>query len=585
MFQIALVTAGLTASATCAEVRLARIFSDHMVLQRNVPWSVWGWADPGANVTVAFAGEHASAGASKNGEWLVRLPPLKANASAQDLTVSAGTTVKLTDVLVGDVWLVSGQSNAAFGLGGCKAPADVSSANYPLIRFSGYWEHFANSPQRDGGAPWNVMSPATASSCSGIGFYFARKVQPVAGVPIGILTCAVGGTDIENWMSPEAIDNYPGNASVSKEYRDTIAQWERELPSSKATPGQRPAYLAVDEPIGLDLGSAWLAKVRAQLTAANTSLDPTFIELESWVRAAQAALKAHQAVPAQPEFEPVGQWLLTTSLPADLKRIPILPHPTDRHGVGGHGWFRTQSLYNGMIHPLIPCAIAGMLWYQGEGANGVPYYQRMRAMVETMRKEKASEFPVYIVQLPNFDKPTDDPQGEGPGKWPGTREQMLKCLQIPKVGVAVTIDVGDAVDLHPTNKLDVGERLALWALARDYGKPLVYSGPLFKDAKIANGKVRLSFASVGGGLMIGSKDGRNPTREDKGGKLKRFAIAGADQKWCWAEAVIDGNTVVVSAPSVPAPVAVRYAYAMNPEGCNLYNKEGLPASPFRTDEW
>ena len=583
--RMALVAAGLAAPAAYADVRLAKIFSDHMVLQRNVPVSVWGWADPGEKVTVAFAGQKVAGETNKIGEWSVRLLPLKASATPQDLTVSAGKTVKLTDVLVGDVWMVSGQSNAAFGLGGCKAPEDVTSANFPLIRFSGYWEHFANSPQRDGGAPWNVMSPASAAGCSGIGFYFARKVQPDAGVPIGILTCAVGGTDIENWMSPEAIHNYPENASVSKDYKNTIAQWERELPASKATPGQRPAYLAVDEPIGLDLGVAWLAKVRAHLKTANTPLDPTIIELEIWVNAAQAALKAHQPVPAQPEFEPVGKWLLTTSLPVELKSIPILPHPTDRHGVGGHGWFRTQSLYNGMIHPLIPFPIKGMLWYQGEGANGVPYYHRMRSLVETMRKEMGQNFSVYIVQLPNYEKPTDDPQGDGPNEWPGTREQMLKCLQIPNTGVAVSIDVGDAVDLHPSNKGDVGERLALWALAKDYGKKVVFSGPLFKEAKIANGKVRLSFASVGGGLMVGKKDGRKPTLEDKGGKLKRFAIAGADKKWFWADAVIEGDTVVASSPSVPTPVAVRYAFAMNPEGCNLYNKEGLPASPFRTDDW
>ena len=202
-----------------------------------------------------------------------------------------------------------------------------------------------------------------------------------------------------------------------------------------------------------------------------------------------------------------------------------------------------------------------------------------------MRQEKNSQFPVYIVQLPNFDKPTDDPAGDGVEKWPTTREQQLKCLQIPKTGLAVTIDVGDAADLHPPNKGDMGERLALWALAKDYGKRIVYSGPLYKSMQIADGKIRLVFESVGSGLMAGRKEGRNPTVEDKGAKLKRFAIAGEDKRWVWADAVIDGATVVVSSPEVARPVAVRYAFSMNPEGCNLYNKEGLPASPFRTDNW
>lgn len=570
-----------------ADVRLAKIFSDHMVLQRETPVPVWGWADPGEKVTVSFAGQSQSAVAGKNGGWSVRLRPLQANPSAQELTVSADNTLKLTDILVGDVWMVSGQSNAAFGLGGCKAPGDIAGANFPLIRFSGYWEHFAGTPQLDGGAPWQVVSPATAAGCSAIGFYFARKVQPEAGVPIGILTCAVGGTEIENWMSPEAIHNYPENASVAKALRDTISQWESELAMTRTAPGgDRPAFLPVNQPIGIEVAVAWLSKVREALKAGNTPVDPSFVEFEAWIKAAQAAVGARTAVPAPPEFGPVGTWLLSTPLPAELKRIPLAPYPQpDRWGIGGHGWFRTQSLYNGMIHPFIPVPIKGMLWYQGEGGSGNAYRHRVRAMVETMRKEKASDFPVYIVQLPNYEKATDDPRGDGIEKWPTTREQQLLCLEIPKVGLVVTIDVGDPADLHPSNKGDIGERLALWALAKDYGKPIVFSGPIFKEAKVIDDKVRISFHGTGSGLMVGKKDGRNPTVEDPSRKLKRFAIAGADQQWHWADAVIDGDTVLVSSPAVPAPAAVRYAFSMNPEGCNLYNKEGLPASPFRTDDW
>ncbi|MCF7730652.1 MAG: sialate O-acetylesterase [Akkermansiaceae bacterium] len=576
---------GCLAGTAHAEVRLPTIFSDHMVVQRELPVPVWGWADPGEKITVNFGGQNVACVAGKDGGWAVRLRPMNANASPQELIVSAGNTIKLTDVMVGDVWMVSGQSNAAFGLGGCKAPGDISSADFPLIRFSGCWEHFANTPQKDGGAPWQVMSPATAAACSAMGFYFARKVQPEAGVPIGLLTCAVGGTDIENWMSPEAIHEDPGNAEVSKSVKDTIAEWERELPSSKATPGQRPAYYPVDQPIGLDLTVAWLAEVRGALKSFNTPLDPAFLEFEAWVDAARTALNKKETVPIQPELQAVGTWLLGTSLTDRLKRIPVLPYPIDRHSVGGHGWFRTQSLYNGMIHPFIPIQIRGMLWYQGEGANGVPYFNRMRALIQTMRKEKGRDFPVYLVQLPNWESATDNPEGDPLHKWPGIRELMLKCLQIPKTGVVVTIDVGDSGDLHPVNKKDVGERLALWALAKDYGKDNVFSGPLFKEVKIGQGEVRLSFAHTGSGLMVGRKDGVNPATEDPEGTLKRFAIAGGDRKWFWATARIDGSEVVVSSPEVPKPVAVRYAFSMNPEGCNLYNKEGLPASPFRTDSW
>ena len=468
-----------------ADVRLPKIFSDHMVLQRDQPVRVWGWASPGEKISVQFAGQSGSEVADKDGAWSVQLLPMKANATPHELTIRGTNTVNLANVLVGDVWMVGGQSNAAFGLGGCNAREDIRGADFPLIRFSGYWEHFAGTPQHDGGASWRVMSPGSAAGCTAIGFYFARKVQPAAGVPIGILTCCVGGTEIENWMSPEAINNYPENSSVAKAYRETIAQWERELASTRTAPsGNRPAFLPVNQPIGIDVAVAWIPKVRDALKTTGIAVAPSFVEFEQWVKAAHAALNARTAVPAPPEFAVVGEWLLTTPLAPELKRIPLAPYPMpDRWGIGGHGWFRTQSLYNGMIHPLIPFSIKGMLWYQGEGGSGTAYYHRVRSMVETMRKEKNNTFPVYIVQLPNYDKATRDPRGDDqPDKWPTTREQQLKCLRIPKTGLAVTIDVGDAADLHPSNKFDVGERLGLWALAKDYGKDIVYSGPLFKRA-------------------------------------------------------------------------------------------------------
>ena len=206
-------------------------------------------------------------------------------------------------------------------------------------------------------------------------------------------------------------------------------------------------------------------------------------------------------------------------------------------------------------------------------------------MIETWRKLWGYGFPFYFVQLPNWRQASDDPSG-GEREWQYLRMAQLNCLSIPKTGMAVTVDVGEAEDIHPKNKFDVDRRLALWALAKDYGKKqLVYSGPLYRSMKVEGGKIRVSFDSVGGGLIVGGKTGRGPTIEDKGQTLRRFAIAGADKKWHWASAVIDGETVIVLSPKVPAPLAVRYAFSMNPDGCNLYNKEGLPASPFRTDDW
>jgi sialate O-acetylesterase len=572
-----------------ADVRVPRIFSEHMVLQRDKPAQVWGWAEPGERVSVKFGGQNLSGMANQEGAWSIKLAPMPANATPQDLVVSGNNTLTFSDILVGDVWMVSGQSNSVFAMGGCNDAASTATADVPTIRFSGYWELFAGAPQRDGGASWNVLSPGSAGNCSAIGYYFARRIHREIGIPIGILTCGVGGTDIENWMSPEAINDYPANAKVAQAYRETITGWESEMSTPRKTgPGEnRPAYLPSDQSIGLDPALTWCAQVRVGLQAANTPVDRSFTELEDWIIASRTAVSANKSVPPMPEFADVGNWLQATGLPAALKRIPLAPHPlSDRWGIGGHGWFRTQSLFNGMVHPMLPFTIKGMLWYQGEGGSGLEYHERMRSMVEDLRKKKNDEFPVYIVQLANYEKANDEPQGgKNVENFPITRMEQLKCLQIPKTGLAVTIDVGDADDIHPKNKFDVGERLALWALAKDYGKQYVCSGPLYKGMQVGKGKIRITFDSVGAGLMIGKKEGLRPTLEEPGAKLKRFAIAGEDKKWVWADAVIDGNSVVVSSPVVPKPVAVRYAFSMNPEGCNLYNKEGLPASPFRTDEW
>jgi len=249
----------------------------------------------------------------------------------------------------------------------------------------------------------------------------------------------------------------------------------------------------------------------------------------------------------------------------------------------------SSGIYNAMVHPLLPLPIKGALWYQGEsnGDEGDTYYDKMKALIGGWRTQwKQGDFPFYYVQLANFQAVSEEPAG-GNG-WAKLREAQTKSLTLPNTGMAVILDtvpLAEAGDIHPKNKYDVGMRLARWALAHDYGQKLEVSGPLFKVLKIEGGKVRLAFDHFGSGLMVGKKEGRNPAVEDKQGKLKRFAIAGADKKWFWADAVIVDNTVTVSSPDVKEPVAVRYAYQMNPDGANLYNREGLPASPFRTDAW
>ncbi len=491
--QAAFILAAVSASA---DVKLNPIFDDHAVLQRDIPVSVYGTADPGENVTVAFAGQTQSASADKEGAWSVKLAAMKTCTNPAVMTVSGKNTLTLTDVVVGDVWICSGQSNMDFTPGAYHnaldpKPYDEKDFDVPLLRQF----HLVNDPSMRPGtdvkvhrgngtseesAAWLPCKPTTGNRFTAVGLYFGRKLQLETGVPIGLIKTAWNGTRIEPWISPL------GLASV-------------------------------------------------------------------------------------PELPPV------TGLPAEYKSDGGYPST----------W---HCLYNGKIHPLIRYGIKGAIWYQGEsnGDEGEIYYQKLRALIGGWRSAWGEgDFPFYLVQLAGRGLPTDNPAG-GDG-WAKIRMAQFKALSIPHTGMAVAMDLADVRepgDIHPKNKRDVGERLALWALAKDYGKKdLVYSGPLYKEMKIDGDKIRIAFDSVGSGLTVATKHGFAPVVKEAQGKLKRFAIAGEDKKWAWATAIIDGKTVVVSNPGVPKPVAVRYAYTMSGDDCNLYNNEGLPASPFRTDDW
>ena len=512
-----ILTLALAAVVARADVKLPPIFSDHAVLQRDRALPVWGWADPGEQVTVTLGAQKAAATAGADGKWLVKLAPQPMSKEPLTLTVVGKNTITARDILLGDVWLCGGQSNMEFGLGGCNAQEDIRAADFPLIRHFGVGYNFAATPQTNFTGDWHVCTPQSAPGFTAVGFYFARKVQHETGVPIGLLRSCVGGTGIELWMSQDTLLNTPALESYAKQMRESLAGYQRDL------------------------------------AAAMPALD-------QWLASARAAQQAGQSLPMPPKW-------------------PDFPFGEQAHRP------RCVTLHNGMIQPLLPFALRGAIWYQGENNAGDRLYvEKKRAMLADWRKFFGNpELPFYFVQLAAWQKPDDNPAHTD--DWAIVREQQLRCLALPHTGLAVAIDVGDADDIHPRNKADVGERLALWALANDYGKPVEPSGPLFSALKIEDGKARLSFTHVGKGLMVGRKVGRAPTTEDTGGKLKRFAIAGEDKQWRWAEAKIEGETVVCSSPDVPKPVAVRYAWAINPDGANLYNRDGLPASPFRTDEW
>lgn len=420
-----------------AAVTLPKVIGSHMVLQRDQPLPIWGWADPGEEVVVKFDKATASTKADAKGNWNVVLPAVKADGKVHRMTVSGKNEIKLENILIGDVWLGSGQSNMKMGIGSCdKGKEQIASANYPKIRL-----FYVLPPEKKvAPSPWAKCSPQTVGTYGNWGgfsaalYYFGQRLHKDLDVPVGLISSSKGGTSIESW---------------------------------------------------------------------------------------------------------------TASGPKSGKR------------------------YSGMIAPLKPFAIRGTIWYQGEAnvGDGLKYAGKMKTLIKGWRQAWGYDFPFYFVQLPPWSRYK---RGSLPPIW----EAQAASLNIPGTGMVVTTDLVDNIkNVHPKNKFDVGNRLALWALAKDYKKDLVYSGPLYKSTKVKGNKIRLAFAHVGGGLK--SRDGQ---------PLREFEIAGIDGKFQPATAVIDGDTVVVEAKEVASPAHVRFGWRNVPNP-NLVNKEGLPASPFKTDNW
>lgn len=505
----------LFAAYAYAAPRVPGFFTDNMVLQRDKPVPVWGWAAPNEDVSVSFADQVKTATAGADGRWQLSLEPMPANTRGQILGV--GENIKLQNVVVGDVWICSGQSNMEWSVQQSHDPKnEIANAANPHIRHMKIGHIQSVGPQGNVRAKWEVSHPHHTGKFTAVGYYFARRLHTELGVPIGLIGTNWGGTRIEPWTAPIGFQSVPQLQGIHQQL----------VSESPTSPQGRARY--------------------------NKALD----NVRQWLVRAEADIAAGK-------------------------------HPTPSPAVAPHGNHQSPTrLYNSMIHPLIPYAIRGAIWYQGEsnGNEGDSYFYKKKALIEGWRQLWGQgPFPFYFVQLASFQESDNNPAG-GDG-WARIREAQRRTLSLENTGMAVIIDIGEARDIHPRNKQDVGARLAQWALAREYGKELVPSGPLYKSHAVEGSTIRLSFDYVGAGLMIGSKQGTAPTTEVKGGKLTHFAIAGEDKAWHWAEARIDGDTIVVSNPLVPTPVAVRYAYRMNPEGANLYNREGLPASPFRTDSW
>jgi len=500
----ALLLAALLASAAAlhaTELKLAAVFTDHAVLQREAAVPVWGWADAGAEVKVEFAGQTKTAKADATGKWMVKLDPLKTSAEPQKLTVTAGkSSVVFNDILVGEVWLGSGQSNMALQVGKAKDfEQEKAAANLPLVRMFLKESPTADAAQADGKGSWKVCAPGTVGEFSATLFFFGREIHKTIGVPVGLINASVGGTPIELWISPEA---------------------------QHASATLKPFFAALNDE---------KKKEEAALVEAKRAL-------ANWEAAAKKAKAEGQPAPRKPRNPRA-----TAASRGDPGR-----------------------LFNGKIAPLIPYAIRGAIWYQGESNTQQPiapfYKDQLPLLVKDWRARWGYEFPFAWAQLPNYACESDR-------DWPTVREAELQALALPKTGMGINIDLGEEKNIHPKNKQEVGRRLSLWALGTVYGQKVpATSGPLPAGSKVTGGEVELSFTHTDGGLVA------------KDGDLKGFVVAGADKAWKPATARIAGEKVIVSSAEVKSPVAVRYAWENWPT-CNLYNGAGLPASPFRTDDW
>lgn len=508
-----LVALALIASPALAEVKLHPVFADHMVLQQGKDLAVYGTAAADEKIEVTFQEKTATATADKKGDWKVTLGQFKAGGPFE-LTVKGTNTVTLKDVLVGEVWVCSGQSNMEWGVAASNnAQQEIAAADYPQIRLLFVDRAVSVSPQKEFRGRWEMCSPKTVPGFSAVGYFFGRDLHKALKVPVGLVHTNWGGTPAQAWTSAEGFKDKP---ELSR-YAD------------------RAKWLTDNAPV---------------------ILENYFKSVEAYKATLQKSLTEGKGIP-------MG--------------IPQAPGELFNPG-------EPTELYNAMIHPLTGFAIRGAIWYQGEANAGgwKEYRTLLPAMIQSWRdKWQDPKMPFFIVSLANFMGANPNPEDT---EWARLREaQAMTAAKLDKCGLAIAIDIGDAADIHPRNKQDVGKRLALNALAVEYGKDVEYSGPAYKSMKIDGDKAVLEFTHLGGGLVAKATDVKDAPLASS--ELKRFEIAGEDKVFHWATAKIDGDKIVVSCPDVPKPVAVRYAWANNPTGCNLYNKADLPAVPFRTDNW
>ena len=632
----------ITINISIGQVRLPQIITDGLVLQRDAEINIWGWASAGEQITVEFNRKKYKATSSSQGKWRLKLPKMKAGGP-YSMKISGKNEILVNDILIGDVWLVAGQSNMVHQLDihDVTYADDISNANYPAIR------HFKiptttnlERPSEDlTGGSWQYAVGEEVRPFSAVAYFFARKLYDKYNIPIGLINASVGGTPIEAWISEEGFKEFPDILKTIKQNQDTAYVNSRNRNSGGNPPPTKPQdkgliadtpWYSVDftpknwrrinipgywEDQGIkDLnGVVWyrreidipesMAGKQAKLFLGRiVDADRVYINGEEVANTTYQYPQRRYTVPAnllkagknvfvvrvtnyggKGGFVPDKPYCLFTETDTiDLKGYwqykvgeVFIPNPSAFSGPRRiNAQDQPTALYNAMVAPYIDFHIKGILWYQGESNAGRPaqYKGLQKALIKDWREKfNNSNLPFIYAQLPNFMDVSYLPSESG---WAALRESQMKAaMSVPNTAMTVNIDLGEWNDIHPDNKKDVGERMALAALKLAYGENIVYSGPIYQSHSIEGNKVIINFSHTGSGLI--THDGE---------ELNEFAIAGEDKKFIWAKAKIDENKVIVWSDEVENPKYVRYAWADNPDNPNLYNQEGLPASPFRIGE-
>lgn len=631
----------------CGQIKLPKLISDGMVLQRNTEIKIWGYASAGEKVTVSFLKKNYSDTADSEGNWNILLPKQKAGGP-YEMQIKGGNSITIHDVMIGDVWLCSGQSNMELPMKrvSWNYPGEIENSENKFIRqFAVPQKYNFIHPEKDlsyGSMPsaqagWKSASPENTPEFSAAAYFFAKEIYNKYKIPVGIINSSLGGSPVESWISEDALKKFPAYYNEARMYRDSVlilkieeadrarsnawyklldeedrglksdGRWSEENYDAASWPSMKiPGYWA-DTELGFKNGVVWFRKkINVPESLAGK---PAKLILGRIVDADSAFFNGkfvgnvtYQYPPRRYEipvdllkpgentiavrvvsnsgkggFVPDKQYAIlcgdtSISLDGDWKFRPGAEMPA----LAGQTFIRWKpmGLYNAMIAPLLNYKIKGAVWYQGESNAGRPWDYRdlFTAMIEDWRnKFNQGNFPFLYVQLPNFMEAKTEPSESG---WALLREAQIQTLSVPNTGMAVAIDIGEWNDIHPLDKKDVGLRLFLSAEKVAYGdNAVICSGPLYKSMRIEGNKIILSFDSIGGGLIA------------RDGELKEFAIAGSDRHFVWAKAKIINEEVIVWSEEIVNPVAVRYAWADNPASANLYNKAGLPASPFRTDNF